>query len=154
MKKTYPFSDKAPTLTAPAAAKNRSVPVFLLVIVALLSSLSSCQRSPHANFSPTVHPTYRPLTLSTPTPRPIPDSLLTASLGNAPLVLTAPVQSEKIVTVARPGKVNASTGGRQAVRRHLLRRLLTPITTPPQCDQIVLRSGDVIDAKVKEVGRE
>lgn len=52
-------------------------------------------------------------------------------------------------TVTRPTKVLAS---RHPTLGHQLKRLLVPNATPPQCDQIVLRSGDVIDAKVKEVG--
>lgn len=116
------------------------------LIAATLTGMSSCQRHPYATFSPTP---YQRLALSTQTPQPIPDSLLTASLSNAPLVAAVPLGAEVTSTATRPAK---TVGSRNAMLRHRLKRLLPLNAVPPQCDQIVLRNGDVIEAKVKEVG--
>lgn len=145
MKKTYLFLAQAHAFTAPTTIGVRLATVFFL-IAATLTGMSSCQRHPYATFSPTP---YQRLAQRTQTPQPIPDSLLTASLSNAPLVTAVPLRTEVASSATRPAK---TMGSRNTTLRHRLKRLLSSSAVPPQCDQIVLRNGDVIEAKVKEVG--
>jgi hypothetical protein len=122
---------------------------FLPIALWVLSSLSSCQRAPQAYVARTYHPPAQRLAAPTPQAEPTTNPQLTASLTediplSNPSILeraTEPASELAVVPVVRQS--NQHHPSRRAVRR--------PAATAP-CDQIVLRNGDVIEAKVKEVG--
>ncbi|SOD89333.1 protein of unknown function [Spirosoma fluviale] len=114
-----------------------------------MGGLTSCQRAPTAYFAPTYHPAPQRLATSTPATRPIPDSLTTASLTSLPAVSTRPIWEEP---AAAPADLAIATNVHRPTLWRSIKHLLPRKPAPPQCDQIVLRNGDVIEAKVKEVG--
>lgn len=126
----------------------RHVVAFLTILTTLVN-LTSCQRAPQAFFAPTTHPAAQRLTTDASVRKPPADPVFTASRDEAVPLPTKPVWAES--EVAAPAAVPISriqpSGLRQSPRRILPRK---PVLPP--CDQIVLRSGDVIEAKVKEVG--
>lgn len=120
-----------------------------LIALLWLGSLVSCQRSPQAYFAPTNHLAYgqtqpgSSLVVSTP------DSILTASGHESVPLASRPVWQQSARLNQQPtttASLSPTELGQQSRRLHAGRAL------PPACDQIVLRSGDVIEAKVKEVG--
>lgn len=115
-----------------------------------LSVLSSCQRAQYAYFQPTAKPVY-----AAESPVSAPAPLLASADEALPPVATptepAPVVVETAALVlAAPATAQPARSYRP--QRGLLSRLGFSRSLPPACDQIVLRNGDVIDAKVKEVG--
>jgi len=139
---------------------NRMQTVFLrritlLLTVAWLGTFSACQRAPYAYFTPTPHPAAQRMAVSEPAPAPPVDPLLTASAADDIPTPTRPVWEETtaLPTLA-PAAVapkTATKASRPSFRARLKATLLTKMA-PPQCDQIVLRNGDVVEAKIKEVG--
>lgn len=124
--------------------------VTMLVALTVLGGLSSCQRASPAFFARTHHPTYQGVAENRPVVQPISDSLLSASLNKEPAGLTRPVWQKLVPEpMAEPALV---TIVRKPTILSPLKRLLPRKPAPPQCDQIVLRNGDVVEAKVKEVG--
>ena len=131
-----------------------------VVLLAFVFGFSACQRAPQAYFSPTAHPAaQRIATVATPV-APVTDPLVMASLTNVPEPATKPTyESVAPVPIVEPAihvAVGRSTGW------HRVKRLMPGFApanrpnhrkpVPPGCDQIVLRNGDVVDAKIKEVG--
>lgn len=95
------------------------------------------------------------MAVSEPAPAPPVDPLLTASAADDIPTPTRPVWEETtaLPTLA-PAAVapkTATKASRPSFRARLKATLLTKMA-PPQCDQIVLRNGDVVEAKIKEVG--
>ncbi|CCH53187.1 hypothetical protein BN8_02263 [Fibrisoma limi BUZ 3] len=129
--------------------------ISLLLTVAWLGTLSACQRAPYAYFTPTPHPAAQRMAVNEPAPAPPVDPTLTASAADDVPTPTKRVWEEttSIPTLA-PATVApkaATKASRPSFRTRLKATLLKKIA-PPQCDQIVLRNGDVVEAKIKEVG--
>lgn len=141
------ISRRTRTYTASKKVTQFTVLIFLLTGV-LLGSLSSCQRASQAYFAPTSHPAAQRMVVDRPIVPPTPDSLMTASIDEAVPLPTKPIWAETTAPALEP-VVSTKT---KATRREQLMRILRGKLVPPQCDQIVLRSGDVIEAKIKEVG--
>ncbi|WP_157815918.1 DUF4190 domain-containing protein [Spirosoma pollinicola] len=118
-----------------------------LIILIMLGGLSSCQRASTAYFAPTPHPAPQRLAISTPAIGSIPDSSATASLIDSPPVATKPIWE---ISAPAPEAAIATTVRRSTLLRRA-RLLLPHKPIDATCDQIVLRNGDVIEAKVKEV---
>ncbi|GAB3783088.1 hypothetical protein GCM10028818_40290 [Spirosoma horti] len=126
----------------------RSIAVFFVALLTFVGTMS-CQRASTAYLAPTYHPAAQRLVVSSPVPQPSADTLLTASLQEEVPQPTKPVwalATEPVLT-----SVDESAIGQPAVR-HQSKRTRSAKPAPPQCDQIVLRNGDVIEAKIKEVG--
>ncbi len=128
-----------------------TIAVFLIALTAL-SGLSSCQRAPQAYFAPTPHPAYHSSAVSTPSVTPIPDSYASASLNNVPDVSAKQAWEEAPPAITTTTEAAIATVVRRPTVWDKYKRLLPRKPVPPQCDQIVLRNGDVVEAKVKEVG--
>jgi hypothetical protein len=116
--------------------------IFFLLIASLVG-FSSCQRAPYAHFQPAPEPAFERVTQAPPTPAAEPS--LTASLDETVALSTKPVWEKKPVSTV-------VTEVRRPALRRPLNRLRFGQLVPPSCDQIVLRNGDVIEAKIKEVG--
>lgn len=121
----------------------------IVVLLAAICGFSACQRTPQAYFAPTAHSAPQRLTTKAPAVTPVTDPLMTASLSETP---PAPAKPAYELTATTPPAEPAIhvTISRPTVWQGLKRMVRKP--APPQCDQIVLRNGDVVDAKVKEVG--
>lgn len=128
----------------------RHLPRIAALCVAALVGLSGCNRTPYASFQrSSAHShegTVRPVKPASPYAEP-------------PAALSAS-RSADLSPLAGAGRISARESAESAIRVEVHRptawqrykRLLPRHPAPPQCDQIVLRNGDVIDAKVKEVG--
>lgn len=127
---------------------------FVLLLAAVLG-FSACQRAPQAYFAPTAHPAPQRLITQAPAAAPVVEPLVTASLTETPPAPTKPTyESVTAAPLAEPA-IHV-TVGRPTVW-HRVKRMMPGLPdhrkpAPPGCDQIVLRNGDVIDAKIKEVG--
>ncbi|MFD2938260.1 DUF4190 domain-containing protein [Spirosoma flavum] len=154
MKSLFLFSPGTGPLKACKKNVFHCTIAVLLVAITSLGGLSSCQRAPTAYFTPTYHPAHQRLALSTSAPAvtPIPDSLATASLNSMPSVSTRPIWEETAPLVEVPTEAAIVTEVRRPTVWSQFKHMLPRKPAPPQCDQIVLRNGDVIEAKVKEVG--
>jgi Domain of unknown function (DUF4190) len=122
--------------------------LFLLVLLTALVGLSSCQRAHYALYAPTPDQSVRPVAGAATNPTLAPTT--TASLDATP---TFPVES--VVTETAPTVAPVEPAIPTVVRRLSAwqkYKLLLRNPTAPGCDQIVLRNGDVVDAKIKEVG--
>lgn len=129
--------------------------LYFVVLLAAICGFSACQRAPQAYFAPTAHPAPQRLITKVPAATPTTAALITASVSETPpvpakpayeLAAGAPVAEPAIhVEVSRPTVWQSVKRMMPGLPGH--RKL-----TPPGCDQIVLRNGDVVDAKVKEVG--
>jgi hypothetical protein len=124
-------------------------PLLFLLITLFLGGLSACQRASQATFAPTSHTRfYQPLTTTKPiAENPAPAPVLTASTGDVVPELT-PTRAWEVA--AFPTRQQPITPGRLAPQPAQKQKKKAP--APPTCDQIVLRNGDIIEAKVKEVG--
>lgn len=127
----------------------------MLMTLITLGGFSSCQRATQPYLYskyPAYHSAAQQPTLSAPAPNSISDLLVTASLSDVP-PLSATPDWGKLSPLPAAG---AETALPIVVRRpniwSPIKRMLPRKAVAPDCDQIVLRSGDVIDAKVKEVG--
>lgn len=129
---------------------HRYPSLFATLLIGAFLGLVGCNRTPYASFqrgSALSHDgTVRPAKTVSPTVEP-------------PAALTAS-RAEELPAPTSPGRVSARESVEPAIRVEVhqptvwqrYKRLLPRRPAPPQCDQIVLRNGDVIDAKVKEVG--
>ena len=126
--------------------------VAILLALTTLSGLSSCQRASPAYFAPTPYPAHQRLALSTPAIKTVSDSQATASLSDMPSLSTTPAWQKATPRPAVTTEAALVTEVRRPTVWSPLKRLLYHKPAPPQCDQIVLRNGDVVEAKVKEVG--
>ncbi|MFD2570263.1 DUF4190 domain-containing protein [Spirosoma soli] len=130
-------------------SKGRYLPykrIAFLVAVTALGGGSSCQRAPQAYFAPTPHPAAQRLTITPPTPEPV----ATASVKEEIPVSTKPVWEQTTEPTFEP--TVAAKVAEPTRKLTLAKRLFGSKSVPPQCDQIVLRNGDVVEAKIKEVG--
>ncbi|MBC8151426.1 MAG: DUF4190 domain-containing protein [Bacteroidetes bacterium] len=124
------------------------MPAILFILVSIY--LSGCSPAPQAYFQRGPAPSYERTVRATETvaPAPRPTADLTASLVSVPpapthsLLETAEAPAEQTIRVVV---------GRPTIW-HQYKRLLPRKSAAPGCDQIVLRNGDVVEAKVKEVG--
>ena len=128
---------------------------YFVVLLALIAGLPACQRAPQAYFAPTAHSAAQRLATNAPASVPMTDPLVTASLTNVPEPAAKPVYELGAGTSPAEPAIHVEVG-RSSVW-HRVKRMMPGLPdhrplTPPGCDQIVLRSGDVVDAKVKEVG--
>lgn len=124
----------------------------VLVALTMLGGLSACQRPSTAYFAPTHHPAAQRLAMSTPAIIPIPDSLASASLNDGPSLSTTPAWQKATPIPELTTEAALATVVRRPTVWRQFKHLLPHKPAPPQCDQIVLRNGDVVEAKVKEVG--
>ncbi|RRB10965.1 DUF4190 domain-containing protein [Larkinella knui] len=122
--------------------------VFLLVLSAL-GGLSSCHRAPYAYYLPTHERAPQRVTAHELPSKSASDPVLTASLDEAVSAPAKSVWEETAAPALKP--VSATDVYRPAFRQQVKRKRLGR-SVPPSCDQIVLRNGDVIEAKIKEVG--
>ena len=134
---------------------SRYVSLLLLLFAVISLALSGCSRAPQAYFQPdrlTYERTARPAepvaTVET-TPTATPD-LTVSTADNVPVADGTPAWAAPAVAAT------AAPAIRVEVRKpHLLsplKRMLPVKPAAPGCDQIVLRNGDVVEAKVKEIG--
>ena len=124
---------------------------FWASLIALLwfCSLVSCQRAPQAYLAPTYHPVYGQTDTSSSLVLSTDDLALTASRNESAPLAGKLIWQQPAHLNREPmnmASLNPTGFNQQARRLHLARAVA------PACDQIVLRSGDVIEAKVKEVG--
>ena len=135
---------------APNAPQKASTYFWVSLIALLwLGSLVGCQRAPQAYVAPTHHPAYGQTQTGSSLVESSPDSVLTASGHESLPLASRPVWQQPARLTRQPTNtvsLSPAGSGQQPWRLHPARAL------PPACDQIVLRSGDVIEAKVKEVG--
>ena len=130
---------KTPASPASIRTQRTHIPVLLLAIT-LFGGLTSCQRASQAYFAPSSRPVIERVPLAE-RPAPAPAPALMASRNETIPVVTEPATPEAVaVPVAMPVAKQQPARSKKAK------------PAPPQCDQIVLRNGDLIDAKVKEVG--
>lgn len=124
--------------------------LYLVILLALIVGLPACQRAPQAYFAPTAHPAPQRVTTNLPASVPITDPVVTASLTNVPEPAAKPVYEPATSTPPAEPAIRVELG--RPTVWHRVKRMMPRLLTPPGCDQIVLRNGDVVDAKVKEVG--
>ena len=124
--------------------------VHFALLLALISGFSACQRAPQAYFAPTAHPAAQRLATAVPTIAPVTDPLVTASVTSIPEPTTTPVYESVATTPSVEPAIHVELG--RSTVWHRVKRMMPNKPVPPGCDQIVLRNGDVIDAKIKEVG--
>lgn len=127
----------------------------LVVLLAFIAGLPACQRAPQAYFAPTAHPAPQRLAIRTPASVPLTESLVTASLTSVPEPAAKPAYERVAGTPPAEPAIRVELG--RPTLWHRVKRMMPGLPDhrplpPPGCDQIVLRSGDVVDAKVKEVG--
>lgn len=122
--------------------------VAVLMALTTLGGFSSCQRATY----PAYFPAAQRLTVSTPAPKPISDSLATASLTDVPPLATTPAWDKSLPLPGATAEAALVTVVRRPTIWSPIKRMLPRKAAAPDCDQIVLRNGDVVDAKVKEVG--
>jgi hypothetical protein len=124
---------------------------YAAVILALLSvsGLPSCHRASQAYFAPTSHPAAQRAAIPASPVTPSTDPQISASRSDVPTLATTPVWEQTTLPTLEPAVVATAS---QPARRQQPKRILRNKPLPPQCDQIVLRNGDVIEAKIKEVG--
>lgn len=143
MKPFYLFSPV--TLFGATARKViQATALLFLVAVVALGGLSSCQRTSQAYFAPTHHPAPQRIAAT----KPAADPSITASLDDDVPVSAKPGWLQTESTGAEP--VSDVTRRMPVLQQHGKRAARKAV--PPACDQIVLRNGDVIEAKIKEVG--
>ena len=119
-------------------------------LLAFVFGFSACQRAPQAYFAPTAHPAaQRIATVATPV-APVADPLVMASLTNVPEPTTKPTYESVAAAPSVEPAIHVAVGRSTVLSR--MKRIMPGKPVPPGCDQIVLRNGDVIDAKIKEVG--
>ncbi len=130
----------------------------LLLSLVTASVLTACHRAPSAFFQPTPRVSYKqaPAPL-TPTAPPV-----TASLNQEPPAGPANWQTGPVAEVVTPTEDATTERSRSSVPADAVS--ISTLSQNPSgkarkakvrqapCDQIVLRNGDVIEAKVKEVG--
>ena len=126
-----------------------------IVALAAIVGFSACQRAPQAYFAPTVHPAPQRIAVKTLAVIPMTDPLVTASLSDAPEPATKPVWESAVATPSAEPAIRVAVG--RSTVWHRMKRMMPGLPdhrkpVPPGCDQIVLRNGDVVEAKVKEVG--
>ena len=127
----------------------------LIVLLAVIVGFSACQRAPQAYFAPTVHPAPQRIAVKTPASAPVTDPVVTASLTDAPERTTKPIWEPAVATPSAEPAIRVEVG--RSTVWHRVKRMMPGLpdhrqAVPPGCDQIVLRNGDVVEAKVKEVG--
>ncbi len=122
--------------------------VVLLVTLSMLGSLSSCQRAPYAPVARSVYPAYQRPMANHLAMKEAPRLEASASLDNLP---TFPVKTNWEETPPVAEGLVATEIHRPSLW-HAYKRAPSRKPAPPPCDQIVLRNGDVVEAKVKEVG--
>lgn len=126
-------------------------PTAYLIVLFGLVGLFSCQRPPQAYFAPTPYPAAQRAASATLSVRPAETPVLTTDQRESvPLDMKPVWETDAPVLSAVAAAV--TVGSRQSVRRQTHRRLVPGKVIAATCDQIVLRSGDVVEAKVKEVG--
>jgi hypothetical protein len=109
---------------------------------------SGCSPTPYAQFQPGgSRPVERTARITAPSVTTAPTDL-SVSLAEVPVETTQPAWT----TAAVPTTPAIRTEVRRPNAWSRVKRLLPRKPVPPGCDQIVLRNGDVIEAKVKEVG--
>ncbi|GAB3641108.1 DUF4190 domain-containing protein [Spirosoma arcticum] len=121
-----------------------------VILLAFVFGFSACQRAPQAYFAPTAHPAAQRLATTVPTVDPVADPLVTASVTSLPEPTTTPVYESVATTPSVEPAIHVEVG--RSTVWHRMKRMMSHKSVPPGCDQIVLRNGDVIDAKIKEVG--
>lgn len=126
-----------------------------VLLLALIFGFSACQRAPQAYFAPTAHPAAQRLATTVPTVAPVTDPLVTASVTSIPEPTATPVYESVATTPSVEPAIHVEVG--RSTVWHRMKRMMPGLAdhrklVPPGCDQIVLRNGDVIDAKIKEVG--
>lgn len=124
-------------------------------LLAVIAGLPACQRAPQAYFAPTAHPALQRLATKAPASVPMTEPLVTASLTNVPEPAAKPAYEGVAGVLPAEPAIHVEVG--RPTVWHRLKRIMPGLAdhrhpAPPQCDQIVLRNGDVVDAKVKEVG--
>ncbi|QHV99026.1 DUF4190 domain-containing protein [Spirosoma endbachense] len=121
----------------------------LLIALTALGSFSSCQRAPYAYFTPTPRVPHQRIAVTNSTVNPPVEPQITASLKEEVPVSTKPIWEQPADnTFSHPDVTAVDQTPSQGQRKQPHRNK----TVPPQCDQIVLRSGDVIEARIKEIG--
>ncbi len=127
---------------------------FLLLLIFIVG-FSACQRAPQAYFAPTSHPAAHRLAAQIQPVAPATDPLVMASLTSVPELATKPAYHATAAAPSTEPAIHVEVG--RSTVWHRLKRIMPGLPdhrkpVPPGCDQIVLRNGDVVDAKVKEVG--
>lgn len=126
----------------------------VLLSCVTVSLFTACHRAPSAFFQPTPRVSYKQVPAA-------PAPAVTASLTQEPPTATSNWQTERAADAPAPTEVFTTEVALRAERSVETRvvpqrigsgkwRRATARQAP--CDQIVLRNGDVIEAKVKEVG--
>lgn len=112
--------------------------------------LSGCSPAPQAYFQRSPAPSYERTVRATERVAPVtrPTADLTASLADVP---SAPINSF-LETTEAPAEPAIRVTVRRPTVWQQYKRILPRKSAAPGCDQIVLRNGDVVEAKVKEVG--
>lgn len=133
---------------------HNKVALFLFSL-AFVFGLSACQRAPQAYFAPTAHSAPQRLAAQTLPATPATDPLVMVSLTNAPALAIRPVYESIAATPSVEPAIRVEVG--RSTVWHRVKRIMPGLpdhrkSVPPGCDQIVLRNGDVVDAKIKEVG--
>lgn len=133
---------------------SRCAAFFFSLLVVFSLVFSGCSRAPQAYFQPD-RLTYERTapTPALPAQSPIvatPD--LTASVADAPVTHATPAWAAPVVADAPAAAPAVRVTVRKPNLLSPLKRMLPVKPAAPGCDQIVLRNGDVVDAKVKEVG--
>lgn len=126
--------------------------VYFLIAFAAGGVLSACQRASTAYLMPTPRPAHQRLVVSAPVANPLPDSSISASLTETPVLATSPAWKATVPAAEVTTEAAIATVVRPVTVWSQFKRMMPRKPAPPQCDQIVLRNGDVVDAKVKEVG--
>lgn len=130
---------------------------MLAVLMALITivGFSSCQRDTQGYSFPK-YPAYQNTaqrsTVSTSTLKSNSDSLATASLADTPPMATTPAWEKILPIPEKAAEAALVTVVRKPTIWSPIKRILPHKAAAPDCDQIVLRNGDVVSAKVKEVG--
>ena len=123
--------------------------ISLFTLVAFC--LSGCSRTPQSHFLPGTSLTYERSVKPTP---PVQSAKATEIQLSASSSDQLPAATER--SWATETATKAEPAIHVVVKKPTLwnryKQLLPRKATPPGCDQIVLRNGDVVDAKVKEVG--
>ncbi|MBO0936462.1 DUF4190 domain-containing protein [Fibrella sp. HMF5335] len=153
MKLPFPYQ-RQPRLVAPFTATTFSyLAIRLMVFIAVLH-LAACQRRTQGYFVPMPRPAIERVVTASNATSLIPmgaDLPLTASTADGVPALFSSVSSQTPATSEQASALGQLTPRLGRARRQPQHERASQRVTVP-CDQIVLRSGDVIEAKVKEVG--
>lgn len=131
-----------------------------VIFLALIAGFSACQRAPQAYFAPTAHPAAQRVATTALSVAPVTEPVVTASVTSVPEPNTIPAYESIATTPSVEPAIQVEVA--RSTAWHRMKRMMPGFTpanrpdhrklVPPGCDQIVLRNGDVVDAKVKEVG--